>query len=173
MQIKLCSINYRGRVVVSSSTELQFRKETPIQATYRTSEFTIVVFKNHKCRIMGAKKPITQSQLNKLPFKIMLDCLQSCAFTINFGSIINLHNLHNALGSQKALYEPEIFPALRLIAFKPLCINIFSSGKCVILGYKSTKLEDKLVQQIHSLIWGKSVECVEQRLTSTTTFEYT
>lgn len=152
MQIKLCTINYRGRVTTSSSV-LHFRRQTPIQATYRTPIFTIVVFQNGKCRIMGSKKPITQSQLQQLPFKIKLEHLQSCTFTIDFESTINLHNLHNALGSRMALFEPEIFPALRLLAFNPMCVNVFSSGKTVIMGYKSTKLDNKFVNQIYLLIW--------------------
>ena len=153
MQVNLCTINYRGCVISSSFTDsLVFRRETLIQATYRTPSFTIVVFRNNKCRIMGAKEPITQSHLTHLPFEIKLDCLQSCTFTIDFGTTINLHNLHNALGSRKALYEPELFPALRLLCFNPICVNIFSPGKCVILGYKSTKLDSKFASQIYAMV---------------------
>ena len=35
------------------------------------------------------------------------------------------------------MFEPELFPALRYIKYNPLCVNIFSSGKVVILGLKT------------------------------------
>ena len=38
-------------------------------------------------------------------------------------------------------YEPELFPALRLTEFNPLCVNVFHMGKIVILGIKTLDYE--------------------------------
>ena len=37
----------------------------------------------------------------------------------------------------KCCYEPELFPALRVTKYDPLCVNVFPSGKIVILGIKT------------------------------------
>jgi TATA-box binding protein (TBP) (component of TFIID and TFIIIB) len=35
------------------------------------------------------------------------------------------------------MFEPELFSALRYLKYNPLCVNIFSSGKIVMLGLKT------------------------------------
>ena len=49
------------------------------------------------------------------------------------------------------IYEPELFPALRLTTFDPLCVNVFMSGKCVILGLKHLNYV-KHVNRVKNLI---------------------
>lgn len=175
MITKLCAINYKGRVI-SSIDMLSFRQQTPVQATYCVPHmFKVIIFKNKTCRIMGAKKPLTQAIINrcKLPFRIKLDRLQSCTFTVDFQiGRINLAQLHMSLGSRKACYEAEIFPALRLTCFNPMCINIFHSGKCVIMGYKSTQLDQEFLNQVYWLLC-QYAECAAPRLLGITTTEST
>ena len=154
MKAKLCGANYKARVASVRMLSFPLR-QTPVQTVYRTDCFSIIVFKNGNARIMGARCTITQSMIDNisLPFKLELGPLQSCTWTVDLEmGYINLLRLHNLLGSRKAMYEPELFPALRLTCYRPLCINIFCSGKCTILGYKSTeKLDQTLLEEIKSL----------------------
>lgn len=155
-----CStINYKGLVVSSTLDMLTFRKTTPIQATFRTHQFTVIVFKNKVCRLMGVKKPLTQCDVDQanLPFKIKLGALQSSTWTLDFGLELNLSVLQKRIGG---IYEPELFPALRLTRFNPMCINIFHSGKCVITGYKSDQLDCNFERQLYLLIC-QPAHCVE------------
>ena len=54
-----------------------------------------------------------------------------------------------------AVYEPELFPALRYKKYNPLCVNIFASGKIVILGIRSLDYQAtvaEIIDDIRSLI---------------------
>jgi len=82
---------------------------------------------------MGCKTRLVTSSL---PLKITNIKIQSLTVSKNFGRTINLYELSVKL-NHDAMYEPELFPALRLLKFNPLCVNIFSSGKIIILGIKS------------------------------------
>ena len=42
-------------------------------------------------------------------------------------------------------FEPEIFPAVQIIKYKPIHINVFASGSIVICGLKSRKYATKLI----------------------------
>ena len=52
------------------------------------------------------------------------------------------------------MFEPELFPALRYNKYNPLCVNIFSSGKIVILGLKNLNFKsmvNAIVEDIKTL----------------------
>jgi len=53
-------------------------------------------------------------------------------------------NLQKLAEKTNCIYEPEIFPGLRLIVFNPLCVNIFHSGKLVITGLKTLDFYDNV-----------------------------
>ena len=35
------------------------------------------------------------------------------------------------------MFEPELFPALRILTYNPICVNVFATGKVVLLGLRS------------------------------------
>ena len=56
---------------------------------------------------------------------------------------------------KNAMYEPELFSALRYKRYNPLCVNIFGSGKVVILGLRTlefTSVLNDIINDIKSLI---------------------
>lgn len=53
----------------------------------------------------------------------------------------------------KCSYEPELFPALRMTEFNPMCVNVFSSGKIVIMGLKTISYCDFVNDVINSLCY--------------------
>ena len=129
------SINYVGKIV-ESINHLQFRNTPPIMCVLKC------VCK--KCRLMGCKRPITS--LDDLPVKVLITRIQSVTVTVDLGRQINL----NRLGG---MYEPEIFPAARLVQFNPLCVNVFASGKVVILGLRSLHRHEKIIQRLTNQIF--------------------
>ena len=129
----LSNINYKG--YTTESLDLKFSYK-PKQCVLRYPEYTIIIFPNGKCRIMGCKKPLEN---NELPFKICVKEIQSVTVTASLEMKINLQKLSE---NSNCIYEPEIFPGLRLIVFNPLCVNIFHSGKIVITGLKTLNFYD-------------------------------
>ena len=129
--MSIVNINYQGRVVdphfIFSPTSSH-----PLQQIIKTSKCTLIIFQSKKCRLMGCKEQI--STLNDFPYRIIIDKIQSATAILTLNKSINLMKL-----SQKArcIYEKELFPALRLTNFNPICVNVFSSGKIVIAGLKS------------------------------------
>ena len=92
-----------------------------------------MVFKSGKCRIMGLTNDIIP---DKLPFKIR-DCkIQGVTLVFSLGRSLNLIKLCHNLAKKSYIFEPELFPAVRLLNFLPMCVNVFSSGKVMILGAK-------------------------------------
>lgn len=132
----LSNINYKGHTKENLDS-LQFGYK-PKQCVLKYSNYTIIIFPSGKCRIMGCKQPLERIEL---PFKINVDGIQSVTVTHNLNVKINLQKL---AAKTKCLYEPEIFPGLRLIQFNPLCVNVFHTGNIVITGLKTLDFHEKL-----------------------------
>ena len=90
----------------------------PYMKIYKTNDYTLVTFKSEKCRIMGRK--IASS---KLPFSVKEKRLQTMSASHTFKRNINLTEATRYFRQldYKIEYEPEIFPAMRLLDFNPIC----------------------------------------------------
>lgn len=140
------NLNYKAKVKPERVAHLPFRMQPPQMCSIQHEAGTIVIFRSGKCRIMGCNSfPVN------LPFKIKVRRLQSATLVINYGTRLKLSELHNRLTSRHSLYEPELFPALRLMDFNPLCVNVFSSGKIVILGLRKLNYKH-LIKRIFAQI---------------------
>ena len=99
---------------------------------------------------MGCKEIIKASEYNVYDLEI-----QSITITSDIGFSCNLNELAKLI---PCVYEPELFPALRYIKYNPMCVNIFASGKIVILGIKNIDYKcivDNIISEIKSIIEGK------------------
>jgi TATA-box binding protein (TBP) (component of TFIID and TFIIIB) len=136
---QICNINYKAVINDLKIVEhLSFNKWKPQQYVYRHVDgYTIVIFRNGKCRIMGCKQEPTN-----LPYNIKIIRIQSITLSTSLLRRVNLYHLSKMMTSKEVMFEPELFPALRILKFKPLCINIFASGKMMILGVKSMDHDD-------------------------------
>ena len=149
----ICNINYVGRLIgdMSNTTNLPFRCDSPQMYIKKCPHFTFILFK----RLIGCKSPILSKVLNISSNNLSINIIrmQSATACINVGCNLHLGKLGNFChyNSISYLFEPELFPALRLTSFDPLCINIFASGKCMILGLRHLCFQ-KYVKQIEHLI---------------------
>lgn len=150
----LTNVNYKGWLSSKEMKRINYhiKPYTPsphqvIIAIKDLNNAKLLIFPSGKCRLMGMKR-LFNSNTDKLPVKVNAFQLQSASAVINFGHRINLLNLANRLPRATFMYEPELFPALRLIIFNPLCVNVFSSGKIVILGLKETTNQQRLSEEI-------------------------
>jgi TATA-box binding protein (TBP) (component of TFIID and TFIIIB) len=139
----ISNINYKGRVT-ESVNHLLFSIKPP-QFVQKCEGYTLVIFKTGKCRIMGCKKPLDlvpsgksfiPSMYVNMPYRIEIDGIQSITVTANLNKMVHLYKLA-AILKEKCMFEPELFGALRYLKYNPLCVNIFSSGKIVMLGLKT------------------------------------
>jgi hypothetical protein len=108
----------------------------------RNNKCKLLLFSSGACRIMGCKKPLINLR-NLFPVQVKIVRIQSVTVSMDLNfKIQSLSRLYTRLGTYPhALYEPELFPALRILKkYQPLCVNVFSTGKVMILGLKTTKI---------------------------------
>ena len=86
----ISNINYRGFVDPKELIGLQFSAWKPCQYIDRDGPYTLIFFRNGKCRIMGCKKPIDTKLIK---YKIKNIQIQSVTVTIDLGTTVNLYKL--------------------------------------------------------------------------------
>lgn len=128
-------------------SHLQFGSGSPRMHIHKCDDYTILVFSSGKCRIMGCKIALTSSDI--LPFGVTISRIQSITVTFKLNMMVNLPRLARA---PNCSWEPEIFPALRLLDFNPLCVNVFGSGKVVILGIRNLRYK-KIIRRICKFVY--------------------
>ena len=131
---------------------MTFRASSPVQHVAKRATFTAVIFTSGKCRLMGLKRPLDMNvDIDMGEYKIRVESLQSATWTFKISdSSVHLANLYTKLAKRgrRCMFEPELFPALRIMTYDPMCVNIFSSGKCVVMGSKTTDNINQLVWKI-------------------------
>ena len=88
-EIKLVNINYKG-FTNENIENLPFNKWKPRQYVCKYPNYSIIIFKSGKCRIMGCKKPITDEML---PFSIKILKIQSLTVTFDLKIFIDFYNI--------------------------------------------------------------------------------
>lgn len=149
----ISNINYRGKFQ-ESVDQFKFNCGKPRQYVVKCPNCTLVIFQTGNCRIMGCK---TEINFKKLPYKIQNLGIQSVTVTDNLHRSVHLYKLKEKLGIE-AMFEPELFPGLRYEKYNPLCVNVFASGKIVILGLKTIKFHN-IVEEIKSNLIKAIIGC--------------
>jgi transcription initiation factor TFIID TATA-box-binding protein len=118
------------------------------------------IFPNGKCIINGIK---TMEESNKL-VSTYQETLKGMGYSANIVSsqvanIIATYNhgkrvpLFKIAQKNRLWFEPEIFPAARVrMEDLKITVNIFHSGKCMILGAKSESLLTECVRCLRKLL---------------------
>ena len=153
LEMIIANINYQGRVVMCDKINFIFSPATPCQCIIDCGGYKLIIFPSLKCRIMGVRlQPLDRKVLDFENFKVIIDKIQSVTWSGDLQTgPINLSKLYTRLGGWSyCMYEPDLFSGARLKDFNPLCVNVFSSGKCVIMGRRSIDPIDELIEQIRS-----------------------
>ena len=76
--------------------------------------------------------------------------LQKMTIVTNLPGPINLNGFVKACdgGDLKPTYDFELFSAVKLTNFKPVCVNVFSSGKIIMCGIKDIECADNIFSTI-------------------------
>jgi TATA-box binding protein (TBP) (component of TFIID and TFIIIB) len=119
----------------------------------------MLIFSSGKFRIMGGK--IDEIEANVNIFNIANLCsrnipqviLQTMTSTFTFPHQVNLALFADNIKSYSSLKQ---FPAVHVQKFKPMCVNVFASGKAIITGLQeeaaARDIETELLALYSSLI---------------------
>lgn len=129
----------------------------PAQLVIKDEKGTLLFFSNGKLRIMGC---IDELEATFLAYKytMMIDDdynfqpVYSQSMTVkvvmqNNNNKINLQTFVDVCSSSLIpfQYETELFPAVLIRKYKPISVNVFSSGKIIMCGVRD-------IQQVHDII---------------------
>ena len=154
----LVNINYKARIL-DDVDKLSYNAWKPRQCIIKCTNFTLVIFPTGNCRLMGCKAPITSEYLTD-PFNIKIERIQSITVVGKINESVNLYKLSMKL-QNRCMFEPELFPALRMLDYNPYCVNVFSTGKIMIIGIKNLDYEKiviRILKRIQNLV--KSYKCL-------------
>ena len=126
----------------------------PKQLVIKDPQGTLLFFSNGKHRVMGCNDELEATFL-AYKYVQMMDKTndfhtvfpQSSTVRVTFHKKIHLQKLvHSTLISPSFIqYEPELFPAVLIRKYKPISVNIFSTGKIMICGVKD-------IEQVHKIM---------------------
>lgn len=147
----IVNINYKGHISPSDLAKLKIspNRSPPQQKVIDFDNGRLLVFSSGKCRLMGVRYPLESDHV--LPMMINDLQIQSITVVGDLGHDINLLTLAHRIPCNQRMFEPELFPALRLTKYKPLCVNVFASGKVVVLGLRELAYQEFLSQILDEL----------------------
>lgn len=138
-------------------TCISYSVRKPHQIVIRFNSCTFLLFSSGTCRIMGkASINIADANLNYIvdllhTFIILpLSCVtQTVVFKLNVAHI-NLHKAVNIIPN--SMFEAELFPSLVLNHFKPLHVNVFATGKVVVLGKNALCMKSEIENWLNGFV---------------------
>lgn len=138
---------------LSNVCHITYQRRAPHQIVVRYSSFSFLLFSsgnfrfmgrlthNHACDTLDSIITVLNTRIINHPIAV------SHTLTFNLGYTLNLSNVANHITD--CTYEPELFPALSINAYKPTHINIFSTGKVVVLGKQALDLQQEIKDYLH------------------------
>ena len=138
----ICKTNAVFQQILSNLAPCKNIKKTPHVYKIKNSNGTLLVFKSGKIRYMGRGIP---------PFGIEIVRVMSMTAKSCLNQKLNLY-LVSRKYSSISIYEPEIFPALRFTNFNPICVNLFASGKVMMLGLKTINEGEEILNTLKTWI---------------------
>ncbi len=114
----------------------------PRMIRIRINNLTIIMFANGKVRFMG--KPKEEFEL-ELIFTSVTNLIATHirliteTVSMNIGKKINVFTIAQQYPTLCSL-ESELFPALHIIHFKTVHVNVFAQGKVIILGKQAQSM---------------------------------
>jgi TATA-box binding protein (TBP) (component of TFIID and TFIIIB) len=126
----------------------------PAQLVIHDEKGTLLFFSNGKLRIMGCNDEIDATFLS-YKYTMMLDddynfqpvYTQTMTVRVVLNKKINIASFVDVCTTSLISfnYEPEFFPAVHLTKYKPISINVFSTGKIIMCGVRE-------IDQVHNII---------------------
>lgn len=115
---------------------------------------TIIFFPSGKFRVMGCINDVDAVFLaiiyvEKIDASINPELeLQSYTCRAKLPYAINMYKLSQC---EQTFYEPELFCSIRMTKYKPLSVNVFSTGSIVVCGLKDPDYMHIIISDIDNL----------------------
>ena len=151
-------------IIAQSSEETEYEPEQFPGLVYRVSnpKTATLLFTSGKANITGAKSvedvhkvvAIVAEKLRKIGADVFKNkdikvVVQNMVATSDLGAEFNMNEVAVGLGLENVEYEPEQFPGLVYRVKEPKAvILIFSSGRIVCVGARSTEDVSKAVEKV-------------------------
>src|SRR3977135_3441103 len=115
---------------------------------------TVLFFKSGKFRIMGGKIDDLEKHCNIYAITALFDqypklTLQTLTAAYAYPFKINLYELSDNIESH---LNAESFPALLILKYKPITVNVFASGKVTICGLKDFETAQRIEEELDWLL---------------------
>ena len=114
---------------------------------------TFLFFRTAKFRVMGARNKTSVHQLLHSMFHLSARSLHLQTRTVTF-KVPPLKELHFDFVKRfdsEIWYEPELFPAIKLLRWPEVHVNLFFTGAVVVLGKKAKRCAPKVKTWLDSL----------------------
>src|SRR5271156_4423858 len=127
----------------------------PHQLVVKDIKGTILFFRSGKFRVMGCIDELDATFLAYRYTLLISDkefptgTLQSYTSNSHLGFKVNLEKM--AATSNIAVYEPELFPALRIRKYYPASVNVFTTGKVIVCGLRDADLMSDIIDDVRVL----------------------
>lgn len=143
---------------LKNSTVSYYGRKPRMYSIQSKGKWTFLLFSTGKYRIMGSninlEDIVTSISLCLPNVKSLHPILQTETFVCNLGKSVNLYNFFNSSTTTDSdinlhmAYEPELFPALQILDWNPININLFHTGKVVIMGRNSRQCLDSICAEL-------------------------
>jgi TATA-box binding protein (TBP) (component of TFIID and TFIIIB) len=164
MKAMITNVNYRGSLderinlremkLCFPNSKLCFH---PFQLIIKDEKCTILFFTSGKFRVMGYKSDDVwdassvvykyTSTIDKEYFPLLE--LQSMTVKAKFDKPLDLHKLSTLI---KSNLELELFPVLTITKYKPVTVNVFTTGAIVMCGIKNVEFCDSILNEIQPFL---------------------
>lgn len=127
----------------------------PYQLVVKEPRGTLVFFGSGKFRVMGCIDELEAAFLLYSYTPLIRDdefpslTLQSYTSTSNLGFRVNLEKMRAA--TDTVIYEPELFPTLRVREFNPASVNVFTTGKVIVCGLRDASRMNDILSRLREL----------------------
>jgi TATA-box binding protein (TBP) (component of TFIID and TFIIIB) len=154
----VCNANFKGQFEKSVNLRELHKHipnsklhNKPFQLVVKDFSGTLILFSNGKFRTMGCNDEFDASllactyleKLTRSPSKMFPSItLQSYTLRLQLGFRVNLEQMSLHV---PCIYEPELFPALQLKEYKPMSVNLFTTGSVMVCGMRDS-------DAIHSML---------------------
>jgi TATA-box binding protein (TBP) (component of TFIID and TFIIIB) len=132
-----------------------FLHKKPHQLVVKDIKGTILFFRSGKFRVMGCIDELEATFLAYRYTLLISDkefpivTLQSYTSNSHLGFKVNLEKM--AATSNIIVYEPELFPALRIRKYNPASVNVFTTGKVIVCGLRDAELMSDIINDVRVL----------------------
>ena len=146
----VCNANYRADLKHSVDLSKLHKKipnstlhMKPHQLVVKDSLGTVLFFASGKIRVMGCIDELEATFLVYTYTTLISNSefppisLQSYTSNSHLGFRVSLYKIAAAV--EGAVYEPELFPALRIREYNPVSVNVFTTGKVIVCGLRNAE----------------------------------